>query len=632
MNALDIADLHKSYGPRTLLDGVGFTVGETEKVGVVGRNGCGKTTLFRILAGLEDADGGRVRTRRGLTLDYLPQQPVLDPELSVRQTLESYLGEGREKLDRYQAIGAGLEAAGSAEAQALLAEQHRVQSWLDLHGAWNLDHRVEEICTRFGIANLAQRVGELSGGWSQRVALAGMLLRQPDLLLMDEPTNQLDADTVAWLEERLKTYPGAVLLITHDRYFLDRVVDRMFELEAGNLAVYAGGYSAYLEEKQERLLGEERQQTRLLNLLRREEAWLRRGTPARTTKQKARIDRVDKLREQKTTARRGEVDLAFHAQGRLGGTILEARGLGVSFGGTPVFSGVDLTLRKGERIGILGPNGCGKTTLVRALLGELEPTRGEVVRGKNTRIGYLDQERSGLDPDQFVEEALGDGEWVDFGGTRRRKIGYLEEFLFSRLEQKKRISTLSGGERARLLLARLVTEGANVLVLDEPTNDLDLPTLQILDEALTAFTGCVLMVTHDRYFLDRVATGILHFEEAGQVAFYEGNYQVFQRLHARRAEVRREEEQVARPAAVPKPRAARGKQGLSYRERQELEGVEGEIATVEERQAEVEVLLSDASNLEGGRERLQQLTAEHAELEARLAGLLERWEVLEVKR
>ncbi|MDF1555948.1 MAG: ABC-F family ATP-binding cassette domain-containing protein, partial [Deferrisomatales bacterium] len=415
MNALDVADLHKSYGPRTLLDGVDFTVGEGEKVGVVGRNGCGKTTLFRILAGLEEADGGRVRTCRGLTFDYLPQQPVLDPGLTVRQTLERYLGEGREKLDRYQAIGAALATADAGSTRELLEEQHRLQSWLDLHGAWNPDHRVEEICTRFGIANLAQRVGELSGGWSQRVALAGVLLRQPDLLLLDEPTNQLDADTVAWLEERLKSYPGAVLLITHDRYFLDRVVDRMFELDSGSLSVYGGGYSAYLEQKQERLLGEERQQTRLLNMLRREEAWLRQGAPARSTKQKARIDRVDKLRDQKTTARRGEVDLAFHARGRLGGTILEARGLGVAFGDTPVFSGVDLTLRKGERVGILGPNGCGKTTLVRALLGQLEPTRGEVVRGKNTRIGYLDQERSGLDPNQYVEDALGDGEWVELG-------------------------------------------------------------------------------------------------------------------------------------------------------------------------------------------------------------------------
>jgi ATP-binding cassette subfamily F protein uup len=632
MNALDVTDLSKSYGPQILLDGVSFTVGEEEKVGVVGRNGCGKSTLFRVLAGLEDTDGGRIATRRGLTFDYLPQKPQLDPTRTVRQTLETYLGEGREKLHRYQQIAAALETASPGETHPLLDEQHQVQGWLDLHGAWNLDHRVEEICTQFGIDDLERRVGELSGGWSQRVALAGVLLRQPDLLLLDEPTNQLDAETVAWLEEHLKACPGAVLLVTHDRYFLDRVVDRMFELEAGHLTAYTGGYSAYVEQKQERLLLEDRQQTRLLNLLRREEAWLRRGAPARTTKQKARIDRVEKLRDQKTTGRQREVELEFRAAGRLGGTILEARKLGVAFGETRVFSGVDLTLRKGERIGILGPNGCGKTTLVRTLLGQLEPTRGEVVVGKNTRIGYLDQQRSGLDPEQLVEEALGDGEWVDVGGTKRRKIGYLEDFLFPRPEQGKRISTLSGGERARLLLARLVTEGANLLVLDEPTVDLDLPTLQVLDEALRAFAGCVLVVTHDRYFLDRVATGILHFEGEDEVVFYEGNYDVFQRLHARRVEVQREEEKAALPAAAPKPRAAKRKQGLSYKEQQELEGVEQEIATVEERQAEVEALLADASNLAGGHERLRQLTGEYAELETRLSELLERWEQLEEKR
>jgi ATP-binding cassette subfamily F protein uup len=267
------------------------------------------------------------------------------------------------------------------------------------------------------------------------------------------------------------------------------------------------------------------------------------------------------------------------------------------------------------------------------LVGQLEPTRGEVVRGRNTRIGYLDQERSGLDPGQRVEEALGDGEWVEIGETKRRKIGFLEDFLFPRLEQRKRISTLSGGERARLLLARLVTEGANLLVLDEPTNDLDLPTLQVLDEALTAFEGCVLMVTHDRYFLDRVATGILHFEDDGQVVFYEGNYQVFQRLQARRGEERRDRARAAAGAsAPPPPRAAQRKPGLTYREQQELAEVEQQIAEVENRQAQVEAILEEPSTLEGGHEALRELTAEHTAMAARLVTLMERWEVLEEKR
>ncbi|MBI5446296.1 MAG: ABC-F family ATP-binding cassette domain-containing protein, partial [Deltaproteobacteria bacterium] len=289
MNVLDIADLRKSYGPTAVLDGVAFTLGDDAKVGVVGRNGSGKSTLLRIVAGLEEADAGRIARKRGATVAYLPQRPDLDLCATVRQVLEAHLGEAREHLSRHEAVAARLAGASGPELERLLAEQQEIHAWLDLHRAWNLGHRVEEICTRFAIPDPDARVGTLSGGWNQRVALAGLLLAQPDVLLLDEPTNQLDFETIEWLEEHLAGYPGALLLVTHDRYFLDRVVSRMFELEGGRLTAYAGGYSSYLEQKAERLALAERTQARLLNLLRREEAWLARGAKARSTKQKARI-------------------------------------------------------------------------------------------------------------------------------------------------------------------------------------------------------------------------------------------------------------------------------------------------------------------------------------------------------
>jgi ATP-binding cassette subfamily F protein uup len=364
MNVLDVSDLRKSYGPTCLLDGIAFAMDEADRIGLVGRNGSGKSTLMRILAGLEEADSGSVVRRRGLTLSYLAQKPSLDPDATVRQVLESHLGESRRRLRRHEALSEALPKAEGAELDRLLAEQHELQTWLDHHRAWDLGYRVREICARFGISDPDARVASLSGGWSQRVALAGLLLGVPDVLLLDEPTNQLDAETVEWLEEHLKGYPGAVLLVTHDRYFLDRVASRMFELEEGRLTAYTGGYSAYLEQKAERLALEERTQTRVLNLLRREEAWLRRGAKARTTKQKARIDRVEELRGQEAPPARRELALSFASDKALGGTILEASGLTVEAGGEAggrvLVRNLDFAMRRASASGSSAPTGAAR--------------------------------------------------------------------------------------------------------------------------------------------------------------------------------------------------------------------------------------------------------------------------------
>lgn len=634
MTAIDLTDLEKHYGARPILAGVSFTVEEGDKIGIIGANGSGKSTLLRILAGLEEADGGKVTRKRGLRTAFLPQQPQLDPALSIRRTLEDALSEARAKAQRFQELAAALQTAGSETQERLMTEQQEVQHWLDLHQGWNLDRQVETICTRFGILDPELLVGTLSGGWLKRVAMAAVLLGQPDLLLLDEPTNHLDTETIAWLEESLREFPGAVMLVTHDRYFLDRVVGRMFELEQGQLTAYKGGYSAYLEQKQERLLAEGRSQSRLMNLLRREEAWLRRGAKARTTKQKARIDRVGDLQAQKNTVDRREVKINFEPEQRLGGTILETRKLQVAIADRVLINDLDLILRKGERLGILGPNGSGKSTLLRTLLGEVPVAAGEVVIGKNTRIGYLDQNRSGLDDQQFVFEALGEGDWVTLpGGDKRHKIGYLEDFLFSPSEQRKRIATLSGGERARLLLARMMLQGANLLILDEPTNDLDIPTMQVLEDAFASFPGCLLVVTHDRFFLDRIATGILHFSGNQQVSYSVGNYEDFLHLHTLQLQKERLEAKAeATVKTVEAPVANRKRSGLSYRERQELETLEEQIMIAEERQGELQQLLCDPAQLAGDHERLAAVTREFTELEARITTLFERWEELEGKR
>lgn len=631
MNAIDVANLHKSYGSEALLQGVGFTVGEGEKVGVVGRNGCGKSTLFRILAGLEDADDGMISKKKGLTADYLSQVPILAPDMTIRRTLETYLGEAREKSLRYKELTTQMANVRHGDS-ILLDEQESLQNWLDLHNAWNLDHRVEEICERFAMGDIDRKVGNLSGGWSQRVALAGILLRRPDLILLDEPTNQLDAETISWLEEHLLTYPGAVLLVTHDRYFLDRVVSRMFELENGVLTSFSGGYSDYLTQKEACLQRREQEQSRLLNLLRREEAWLSRGAKARTTKQKARIDRVGKLREQKVSAKTRELSMEFQSGTRLGSTILAASSLRGEFGGSVLFQDLTFTMRKGERIGVLGPNGCGKTTLLRTLMGEIEPAAGEVVLGKNSRVGYLDQKRSGLDPNQSVGDALSENDWVTVAGEKRHKISYLEDFLFSPPEQRKLVSTLSGGERARLLLARLVLEGCNFLILDEPTNDLDIPTLQVLDETLSRFEGCMLLVTHDRYFLDRVATSILCFEGNGKTILYEGNYSTFLRIRSLQRDRRQEKPENSSLVKASKLSTSEKKKGLSFKEKKELEQVEVEILGTERRQKELELLLANPSHVEGGRQGLEELSAEFFDVEEKLNSLIQKWEKLEEKR
>lgn len=629
MNVVDVFGLCKSFGARELLDGVSFAVDENERVGLIGANGAGKSTLLTILAGVEDSDGGSINMKRGATVGYLSQEPILDDDSTVAAEIEGGLQEIRHAIASFNELSDRM-AANPPDLEKLLVRQGELSVWIEHHGGWSTDHRVSEIMTHLQLPDRHQRIGTLSGGTKRRVALARLLLQAPELLLLDEPTNHLDADTTQWLQEHLKGYPGAVMLITHDRYFLDEVVTRMLELERGAITSSQGGYSLYLEQREERLMGEANTRSRLLNLLRTETAWMRRGPKARSTKQKARIDRFYDLEDNCSGPVARDLKIGFSTEEGFGGTILELSDVSKGYGDKKLLEGVSFGMKRGDRVGVIGPNGCGKTTLIRMIMGEEEPDAGRIVTGRKTKISYFDQLREVLDPGQTVYDFFGEGDYVTCGTEKRHKIGYLEDFLFSPEDRRRPISSLSGGEKSRLILARLMLQDSNLLILDEPTNDLDIPTLQLLDASLASFPGCVLMVTHDRFFLDKVATGVLAFEGEGAVIFYEGNYSNYRE--------RKEAARVVVSAARVEKREAQGgksekpKKALSWAERLELERLEEGIAAQEQEFAAVEAMLADSASYASAEGGIAGISANYSRLETELAASYARWEELETKK
>ncbi|MBI1822243.1 MAG: ABC-F family ATP-binding cassette domain-containing protein [Nitrospirae bacterium] len=630
MNILDVQNLDKKFAFKQVLDHATFTIGEQEKVGFIGLNGSGKSTLFRIIAGQETKDDGIISTKRGATLGYLSQDPILDLKLTIREELASALHAIQNALRRFEEINHALQSPRfPSESDKLLAEQERLSHWISQHQGWTINHRVEEILLHLEIPDQNQIIGNLSGGLKKRVAIAKLILEAPALLLLDEPTNHLDADTTQWLENYLIDYPGAVMLITHDRYFLDRVVNRIIEVENGALTPYPGSYSRYVEQKAERLVHENRAQSRLFTLLRTETAWIMRGARARTTKSKSRIERYETLQNQVKGPPKAGLQLDFKSDARLGDIILELQYLTKSFGNKTLFKNLLLSLKKGDRIGVIGPNGCGKSTLLKLILKEELPTQGGIILGKNTKISYFDQHRESLDPEQRVEEALGENAWIKVGDETKTKTSYLESFLFSYADQRKIIRTLSGGEKARLILARLMLENSNFLLLDEPTNDLDIPTLQLLDEALTFFKGCVIMVTHDRYFLDKVATGILSFEPGGEVHYIEGNYEIYREWKARKEEQGKQTQKKDLVSHSPSP-SRKEKKRLTFKELKEVERLEKEIEALEARKNEINRLMANPAQID--REEMKKIGIEFQEFESLLAEKIERWEILETRK
>jgi ATP-binding cassette subfamily F protein uup len=651
---LHAAGLRLAFGSRAIFDGLTFTLDEGERVGLVGVNGSGKSSLMRILARAAEPDRGEVQLRRGASVTYLAQEPVFPEGATVASELEVARAPLRAALDAHAALSERLAASHEEATHAgLLAELSALSDRVEGLGGWDTAHEARRLLDRLGVKEWDRPVAELSGGARKRVAIARALLTRPDLLLLDEPTNHLDADTVDWLEEELDTTKGALLLVTHDRYFLDDLVDRIVEITPGaGVTSYPGNYEAYLTAKLDAEGHAATAQHKRDRWIGGEVAWLRRGVEARRTKSKARIERARRLMAERGYVRSRAAELQVAEAPRLSHVVLEAHGVAKALGGRTVLSGIDFKLGRGERVGIVGPNGAGKTTLLRVLLGELSPDAGEVVTGTRTKVAYYDQARAQLDPETTVCEAAGGApgaageDFIELNGRRVALRDYLDDLLFPVAMQRMKVKALSGGERNRLLLAKLFLEGANVLVLDEPTNDLDLVTLNVLERLLLDFDGSVLVVTHDRYFLDKVATAVLALEGDGKAVRYPGNFEMYRTL----------KEQVSRGPSSPgdTPLARNGGQSssvrperseaeskgarprkpgkLSFNEQRELDGMEAAILAAEERKGAIEAQLSDPATYQKDRGRVASLKAELDRLGGDVERLYARWQELEALR
>ncbi len=656
--ALSAQHLRKSFGPQVVLDDATFTLPRGEKIGLIGANGAGKSTLAKILAGAEKPDGGTLSVRRGLTIRYLAQEPELDPKASARTVVEEALTAWTAATVQHAEVTSEL-AAGSHHA-ALVHEQAELDDAIMRLGGWERGHEALGFLDQLGVRDVDRPCGERSGGERRRIALAQLLVASPDIAILDEPTNHLDADTAAWLEGFLaKDFAGAIVLVTHDRYFLDAIAQRIVEIERGRLTSYSGGYGDYLAKKAELMAHEERVEQNRQNILRREREWLSRGPKARSTKQKARIQRAHELeaRGSATAGRPGEVSLVTASSPQQGKTILELRGLQVAAApGTPVLNApLDLIVPAGERIGVVGPNGIGKTTLMRAILAAADEARrgerspiaphvaaGAIVVGKNTKTAYLDQARAKLDDDKSIFDDVrgeGGGTVVNLGirGMESMDLrSYLELFLFDGQKQRQKVGALSGGERARVALAKVLREGANLLMFDEPTNDLDLPTLAALEEMLTGYEGSVLVVTHDRAFLDRVATAILAFEVdpngsgPARIVRYAGGYEDYIAQRGDRRAPRAAPQKAAENPVSKKSAKASG--GLTQAERLELESIVDAVDAADKRVTEVEALLADPSLYSQRGDQVAGLQARLAAAREEAARLAKRWEALEARR
>jgi energy-dependent translational throttle protein EttA len=535
---LTVEHLTKTVGgDRELLKDLTFGIYADAKVGIVGENGSGKSTLLRILAGLDPEHEGTVRAAPGIRVGYVEQEPRLDPSKDVLGNLEEGLAHIRELHARYEALNEKLAEPLDPDAmQAVLDEQAHVQEEIERRDGWEVDRRLEVAMEALRCPPRDADVTKLSGGERRRVALCRTLMSHPDLLLLDEPTNHLDASTTEWLEQFLTTYLGAWLLVTHDRWFLERSTNQMVELDRGRIFVFEGSYSSFLDAKRRRLEAEQSTESARQRILTRELEWIRSTPSARTVKNKARVARFHELEQQELETRKGSVELRLPTGPRLGDKVISIRGLVKGYGGRTLIDGLTLDLPPGGIIGVVGPNGMGKTTLLRMIVGTEKPDAGTIEIGQSTVFCYVDQNRETLHDDRSVyQEVVAEGgETIRVGKEEVHVRSYLSRFLFKGPDQQKLVGQLSGGERNRLLLAKMLKKGGNVLILDEPTNDLDLETLRVLEEALQSFPGCAIVVTHDRYFLDRVATHILAFEGDGKVYWSEGTYERYREKKAER--------------------------------------------------------------------------------------------------
>ncbi|MCL4106847.1 UNVERIFIED_CONTAM: hypothetical protein GTU68_046241 [Idotea baltica] len=533
---MTIEGLTRHYDEREVLSNVWLSFYPGAKIGVLGNNGAGKSTLLRIMAG-EDTDFmGTVRPAKGVKIGYFPQEPRLDPDKTVGECVEEAVSESRAIMDRFNELSMKLgEDMSPEEMDKVLEEQAKVQDQIDAANLWELDRSLEIAADAMRLAEADAKISTLSGGEKRRVAMCQLLLMNPDILLLDEPTNHLDAASIGWLEKFLHNFPGTVVAITHDRYFLDNVAGWILELDRGKGIPYEGNYTSWLEQKQKRLEQEERSETRRQKELKRELEWVRMSPKARATKSKARLQRYEELAAQEYDARDGAAEIQIPTTRPLGQKVVIAEGLTKSFDGRTIFKDMDFNLPPGGIVGVIGPNGAGKTTLFRIIVGEETPDSGTLTVGNTVDVSYVDQSRDSLDGKKTVyEEISGGHETLEVGKTKIHARAYCGRFNFKGKDQQKFVGDLSGGERNRVHMAKLLRSGGNLLLLDEPTNDLDVDTLRALEEGLSTFGGCAVIVSHDRWFLDRIATHILAFEGDGSTVWCEGNYQVYEKERRQR--------------------------------------------------------------------------------------------------
>ena len=531
-----IVDLNKKFGQRELLKNINLAFYPGAKIGLLGRNGAGKSTLMKIMAGIDRDYDGEARLADGYTAGYLEQEPKLDPKKTVFENVMDAVDHSRAVLRRFEEINARLgEPLDDKEMEKLLAEQATVQDEIDAKNLWDLDRQVEIAMDAMNLPPGDWGVANLSGGERRRVALCKLLLEKPDLLLLDEPTNHLDAESVNWLERHLAEYVGTVVAVTHDRYFLDNVAKWILEVDHGRGIPFEGNYSSWLEQKKARLEMEEKQASTRQKTLDKELEWIRMSPKARQAKSKARVAAYEKLAAEQAAVRDSEIEIFIPASRNLGDQVIDVENISKAFGDKLLFENLSFRLPPGGIVGIIGPNGAGKTTLFRMLVGQEKPDTGTVKVGATVDIGYVDQNRDALDPNKTVfEEISGGHDTIELGKRTVNARSYVAKFNFMGPDQQKKVGTLSGGERNRVHLAKLLRGGANLLLLDEPTNDLDVDTLRSLEEGISSFAGSVVVITHDRWFLDRLATHIIAFEGDGYVHVCEGNFEVYERSRKER--------------------------------------------------------------------------------------------------
>jgi ABC transport system ATP-binding/permease protein len=629
---LDNASL--AFGHHPLLDKAAFQLDPGERVGLIGRNGAGKSSLLKVIAGVTKLDDGNIWRAPAVRIVYVPQEPELDHMHTVYEAVAEGLGDMQKILVQYHAVTHAMSEP-DADFDALMPKMEALQHELDAHGGWDMQSRIETVLSRLSL-DPDTLVSTLSGGWRKRVALGRALVAEPEVLLLDEPTNHLDLQAIEWLENLLLAFKGGVLFITHDRRFLDKLATRIVELDRGKLTDFVGTYSNYQIKKAELLEVEATHAAKFDKVLAQEEAWIRHGIKARRTRNEGRVRQLERLRLERAARRerQGNVKLNLDAGERSGKLVAELDNVTKAYGDRTLIKGFSTRILRGDRIGLLGPNGIGKTTLLKLILGEEEPDSGTIQRGTNMSVAYFDQMREQLDEEATLADTISPGsEFVQIGDERKHVISYLEDFLFPPQRSRSPVKSLSGGERNRLLLARLFARPANVLVLDEPTNDLDIDTLELLESLLQEYPGTLFLVSHDRAFLENTVTQVIAFEGNGILTEFGGGYDDWQRF-TQQSEAENAA-QIKSAASKPAPKEASKETAkvpankLSFKEQKELESLPGTIEKLEAEQTEINLTLTDANLYRDNPEKVKQLQTRLAEIETQTEQTLVRWEELE---